>query len=146
RRSIQYNILQREVNTSQTLYDGLLQRYKEIGVAGAATTNNVSIVDPAAVPSAPSSPRPLINLLLGLLAGGAIGAGLALALDQIDEKITDPTEMERILGVPSLGVVPRFDAESALTELEDRRSAATEAYLTVKTNLQFATPNGVPRS
>jgi capsular exopolysaccharide synthesis family protein len=146
RRSIQYNILQREVNTSQTLYDGLLQRYKEIGVAGAATTNNVSIVDPAAVPSAPSSPRPLINLLLGLLAGGAIGAGLALALDQIDEKITDPTEMERILGVPSLGVVPRFDAESALTELEDRRSAVTEAYLTVKTNLQFATPNGVPRS
>lgn len=147
RRSIQYNILQRDISTSQAQYDGLLQRYKDISVAGAASTNNVSIVDPAAVPSAPSSPRPLINLLLGMLAGGAIGAGLALALDQIDEKITDPIEMERALGIPSLGVVPKFDtSEGALAELDNRRSALTEAYLTVKTNLQFATPSGVPRS
>lgn len=146
RRSIQYNILQREVSTNQTLYEGLLQRYKEIGVAGGVSTNNVSIVDDASVPARPSSPRPLINLLLGMLAGGALGAALALALDQIDEKITDPTEMEKVLDVPSLGVVPKLTTENLSEELENRRSALTEAYLTVKTNLQFATPHGVPRS
>ena len=46
-RSIQYNILQREVDTNRSLYDALLQRYKEIGVAGGIGTNQVSIVDRA---------------------------------------------------------------------------------------------------
>jgi polysaccharide biosynthesis transport protein len=146
RRSIQYNILQREASTNQSLYEGLLQRYKEIGIAGGVGTNNVSVVDAAPVPVRPSSPRPLINLLLGMLAGGVVGAALAFALDQIDEKITDPTEMERALGVPGLGVVPKSSGDNPLADLEDRRSALTEAYLTVKTNLQFATPNGVPRA
>jgi capsular exopolysaccharide synthesis family protein len=146
RRSIQYNILQREASTNQSLYEGLLQRYKEIGIAGGVGTNNVSVVDAAPVPVRPSSPRPLINLLLGMLAGGVVGAALAFALDQIDEKITDPTEMERALGVPGLGVVPKSSSDNPLADLEDRRSALTEAYLTVKTNLQFATPNGVPRA
>ncbi len=146
RRSIQYNILQREVSTSQTLYDGLLQRYKEIGVAGGVGTNNVSIVDDASIPTRPSSPRPLINILLGMLAGIVVGVGLSLVLDQIDEKITDPLEMEKALGVPGLGVVPKYEGDNPLEELENRRSALTEAYLTVKTNLQFATAAGVPRS
>jgi len=147
RRSIQYNIIQREVDTNRTLYDGLLQRYKEIGIAGAVSTNNISVVDQARVPDRPSSPRPLLNLLLGLLLGASLGAALALALEQMDEAITDPGEMEAMLGVPSLGVVPKVDSgDDPLEILQDRRSALTEAYLTIKTNLQFATPHGVPRS
>lgn len=146
RRSIQYNILQREVDTNRTLYDGLLQRYKEIGIAGGIGTNNISVVDPARVPERPSSPRPLLNLLLGLVLGGAIGAALAFALEQMDEVITDPLEMESVLGVPSLGVVPKLEGEDPLTALQDRRSTLTEAYLTIKTNLQFATPHGVPKT
>jgi capsular exopolysaccharide synthesis family protein len=146
RRSIQYNILQREVDTNRTLYDGLLQRYKEIGIAGAVGTNNISIVDQARVPEGPSSPRPLLNLLLGLLLGASLGGALAFALEQMDEAITDPGEMEALLGVPSLGVVPKVDTGDPLETLQDRRSPLTEAYLTIKTNLQFATPHGVPRS
>ena len=146
RRSIQYNILQREVDTNRALYDGLLQRYKEIGIAGGVGTNNISVVDQARIPQRPSSPRPLLNLLLGLLVGAALGAALALALEQMDEAITDPEEMESVLGLPSLGVVPKLDSDNPQEELQDRRSALTEAYLTIKTNLQFATPHGVPRS
>ena len=146
RRSIQYNILQRDVDTNRTQYDALLQRYKEIGIAGAASTNNISIVDTARVPDRPSSPRPLINLLLGILLGTGLGAALAFALEQIDEAITDPGEMETRLAVSSLGVVPKVDAGDPIDALQDRRSALTEAYLTIKTNLQFATPHGVPRS
>lgn len=146
RRSIQYNILQREVDTNRTLYDGLLQRYKEIGIAGGVGTNNVSVVDQARVPDRPSSPRPLLNLLLGLFAGTVLGAGLAFGLEQMDEAITDPSEMETTLGVPSLGVVPKLATDEPLVELQNRRSPLTEAYLTIKTNLQFATPHGIPRS
>ena len=53
-RSIQYNILQRELDTSRTLYDGMLQRYKEVSVTGGITSNNISIVDAAQVPEEPS--------------------------------------------------------------------------------------------
>lgn len=52
--SIQYNIYQREADTNRELYDGLLQRYKEIGVAGVGA-NNIAIVDTAKIPEKPSS-------------------------------------------------------------------------------------------
>ena len=146
RRTIQYNILQREVDTNRTLYEGLLQRYKEIGIAGGIGANNISIVDPGEVAERPSSPRPLINLLFGVLFGALIGAILALALDQIDEAITEPLELERALGIPSLGVVPKNENDQLLEQLLDRKSALSEAYLSIKTNLQFATPHGIPRS
>jgi len=48
-RSIGYNILKRDTATNQELYDGLLQRYKEIGVAGGIGANNISVVDRAEI-------------------------------------------------------------------------------------------------
>ena len=61
-RSIQYNILQREVDTNRSLYDALLQRYKEIGVAGGVGIAPVSIVDRADAPTLPYKPNLFINL------------------------------------------------------------------------------------
>ena len=55
-RSIQFNILQRDVDTNRALYEALLQRFKEVGIAGGIGTNNVSIVDRALPPRSPSSP------------------------------------------------------------------------------------------
>lgn len=100
RRSIQYNIYQQEVDTNRALYDGLLQRFKEIGVAGGVGVNNISIVDPADVPQKPSSPILLLNLAIAILGGLVVGTALALALEQIDEAIADPAEVERSLGLP----------------------------------------------
>ena len=99
RRSIQYNIYQQEVDTNKALYDGLLERFKQIGVSEGVGVNNISIVDPADVPQKPSSPRLLVNMALALLAGLGIGAGLAFALEQIDEAIADPSEIEKRLGL-----------------------------------------------
>ena len=146
RRSIQYNIYQQEVDTNRVLYDGLLQRFKEIGVAGGVGVNNISIVDPADVPQQPSSPRLLINLASALLAGLALGAGLAFALEQIDEAIADPAEVERRLGLPLLGSVPKVEGETPKDALLDRKSDLVDAYLAVQTNLAFTTDHGVPRS
>ncbi len=146
RRSIQYNIYQQEVDTNRALYDGLLQRFKEIGVAGGVGVNNVSIVDPADIPQRPSSPRLLINLLLSLLAGLGIGAGLAFALEQMDEAIADPGEVERRLGLPLLGSVPLVKDVKPGEALLDRKSDLVEAYLAIQTSLGFTTEHGVPRS
>lgn len=146
RRSIQYNIYQQEVDTNRALYDGLLQRFKEIGVAGGVGVNNVSVVDPADIPQKPSSPRLLVNLALALLTGLGLGAGLAFALEQIDEAIEDPAEVERRLGLPLLGSVPKLKSGTPKDALLDRKSDLFDAYLAVQTNLAFTTEHGVPRS
>lgn len=146
RRSIQYNIYQQEVDTNRALYDGLLQRFKEIGVAGGVGVNNISVVDPADVPQKPSSPRLLVNLALALLGGLGLGALLAFALEQIDEAIADPAEVERRLGLPLLGSVPKLLSGTPKEALQDRKSDLVDAYLAIQTNLAFTTEHGVPRS
>jgi len=147
RRSIQYNIYQQEVDTNRALYDGLLQRFKEIGVAGGVGVNNVSVVDVADVPQRPSSPRMVLNLAISLLIGVGLGALAALALEQMDEAIADPVEIERLLGLPLLGSVPKVaDSTTPRDELLDRKSDMIDAYLAVQTNLAFTTEHGVPKS
>ena len=147
RRSIQYNIYQQEVDTNRVLYDGLLQRYKEIGVANGVGVNNISVVDTADEPQKPSSPRLLLNLLISLLGGLALGAIAAFALEQMDEAFGDPGEVERKLGLPLLGSVPKVDDDhSPRDELLDRKSDLVDAYLAISTNLGFTTEHGAPRS
>ena len=90
--SIQYNLYKRDADTNRELYDALLQRYKEVGVAGAAESNNVAVVDAARLPDRPSSPRLSINLLLFTLAGAVIGAIVAGVLDQLHEESPEPGE------------------------------------------------------
>lgn len=145
RRSIQYNIFQRDVDTNRQLYDGLLQRYKEIGVAGGVGTNNIAVVDEAEVPQKPSSPKLLLNLVLSLLVGLILAGATTFGLEQIDEAIKDPSELENATELPTLGVVPLAEGDPIVL-LDDRKSAPAEAYLSVQTNLAFTSDHGVPRT
>jgi succinoglycan biosynthesis transport protein ExoP len=146
RRSIQYNIFQQEVDTNRVLYDGLLQRFKEIGVAGGVGVNNIVVVDPADIPQKPSSPRFLLNLAISLLLGLGLGVAIAFALEQMDEAITDPTEVQRRLGLALLGSVPIVESGTPSEALLDRKSELVDAYIAIQTNLAFTTAHGVPRS
>lgn len=146
RRSIQYNIFQQEVDTNRALYDGLLQRFKEIGVAGGVGVNNINVVDPADVPQKPSSPRPLLNLLISFLLGLGLGVAIAFGLEQLDEAVSDPSEIERRLGLPLLGTIPKVLSESPKDALVDRKSDLVDAYLAAYTSLGFSTEHGIPRA
>ncbi|HYC66065.1 MAG TPA: polysaccharide biosynthesis tyrosine autokinase [Reyranellaceae bacterium] len=146
RRSIQYNIYQRDADTNRELYNALLQRYKEIGVAGGIEKNNVSVVDAPKLPERPIKPNLMINLILSTLAGGIAGFALAGVLAQIDEGISDPAEIEEKLGLPLLGTVPRLKGEEPLEALKDPRSKIVEAYLAMQANLELSTAHGTPRS
>ena len=146
-RSIQYNIIQREVDTNRTLYDGLLQRYKEIGVAGGVGTNNISIVDAAITPASPSSPNLLLNLAIAFAAGLGLAVVTAFGLDSLDDSFKAPEDIERELGMTVIGVIPKpKDAANLELELTDARSAIMEAYRSLRTGLQFATSEGLPRT
>lgn len=146
-RSIQYNILQRELDTSRTLYDGLLQRYKEVGVTGGLTTNNVSIIDAAEPPTEPSEPILPVNILVSALLGLVLGVTIAFVMEALDETLATPEDIESKLQLPALGVIPLLDKgtppKAALTDI---RSPFSEAYYSLRTALQFSTPHGAPES
>lgn len=144
-RSIQYNILKRETETNRQIYDALLQRYKEIGVAGGVGANNIFIVDRAEAPSGPFKPNLLRNLALALLVGGMLAVLAAFALHYLDRTIHSPKALEALTQRPVLGVIPKLPANTTPAQAAaDLRSPFSEAYRSVRTALQFATAHGLP--
>jgi polysaccharide biosynthesis transport protein len=108
--SLQDAVLAREVDANRQLYKSVLERMKEIGVAGEVPNSNVSIIDAAAAPQWPSSPRKLLDLSLAGVFSLFFGVGLAFLLDHLDDGLHNPEEAEIYLGLPSLGAVPDFAA------------------------------------
>jgi capsular exopolysaccharide synthesis family protein len=142
-RSIQYNILKREVDTNRELYASLLQRYKEADVAGGVGTNNIFVVDKAGLPGAPSSPNLSHALVLALMLGVAAGCAAAYGLEFLDDKVRAVEQVES-MGLSVLGVIPNCD--NLAGDLADPRSAVAEAYRTLCTGLMFASENGLPNT
>jgi len=146
-RSVEYNILLRELDTSRQLYDGLLQRYKEVGVTGGVTANNVSLIDRAIAPKTPSSPKLPLNLALAFVLGLGLGVVAAFLIEALDDSITTPGDVEEKLGLPGLGNIPLLAKdEDAISALRDVRSPFSEAYYSLRTALQFTTSHGAPKS
>jgi capsular exopolysaccharide synthesis family protein len=110
-RSVQYNILKREVETNKQLYEGLLQRLKEAGVSAGLKASNIRIVDPAEPPHKPVKPRVLLNLSLALVLGVLLGTGGAFLQEYLDNTLKTTEHVERLLRVPALALIPA--AESA---------------------------------
>lgn len=149
-RSIQYNILKREVDTNRQLYDGLLQRLKEVSVAGGVGTNNVSVVDKAEIPTDRFKPNIKLNLLIAMFIGLFGGVGLAFFFEHLDDTFKQASDVESMLGLPVLGLIPAVKgagerADLIRTAIEDPRSAIAEAYRSTRTALQFSTADGAPR-
>jgi capsular exopolysaccharide synthesis family protein len=146
-RSIQYNILQREVDTNRSLYDALLQRYKEIGVAGGIGSAPVSIVDRADAPGFPFKPNLFLNLLLGVFGGLLAGIGAAVGLEFLNDTIKTREDVRNKLGLACLGAIPKTLAKDAFVEdLKNPASVVSEAYSAVVAALRFSTEEGMPKA
>lgn len=143
-RSVRYGILSREADTNRTLYDGLLQRFKELSAEAGMSVNNISIIDLADTPLAPSSPKLMLNLLLAFVVGLGT-AGLAVLIrEQIDDTIRAPEDVEAKLNLPLLGVIPAAK-EPVEQALASPRSSVSEAYNALRTSLNYSTPQGLPQ-
>lgn len=158
-RSIQYNILKREWETNKQLYTGLLERMKEVGVAGGMEINNIAIIDRARVPVDQYKPVIVKNVSVATALGLFFGLGIAFLLAFLDNTVRTPEELETIAGVANLGLIPKNTPDKntdglnenglrqrlALISNTQRDHGISEAFRSIRTSLMFSSPNGLPK-
>lgn len=131
--------LERQLNASQSTYEALLKRLQEVRVAENQNLGNARVVENAAQPERPISPRIKLNLALGGILGAMLGIATALIIDAKDRTVKTVQEIKDQLGYTVLGSIPLIGKQgSALPLLDKPRSAVSEAFRMLQANLKFS--------
>jgi capsular exopolysaccharide synthesis family protein len=117
RKSVGYNVMEREAKSNRQVYESLLAREKELSVASNSRANNVRVIDRAEVPKTPITPGGRRTWLMSLAVGLALAIAVAFGLDYMNDTVKTPEDVTRRLKLPFLGLVPsvRGDKHPVLT-------------------------------
>jgi capsular exopolysaccharide synthesis family protein len=105
-KSLEYNLLKRDVDSNRQIYNTMVQQVNQAGIASAVPTNNIRVIDSANAAVSPSYRDLLISCGLGLTTGLLFGCVFAVVLQQRDRRVTLPGQLTSLLNVPELGVIP----------------------------------------
>lgn len=166
--AINYRIIQQEIETNKTLLNNLLQRSKENDVIMASKPNNISVVDYALAPEGPIGPNRTRTVFVALFLSLVLGLGFALFLEYLDDTVHSTEDVERLLHLPALAVIPSAVAGArrrllgTTTALQKRnghsadnqellmnvdgRSPLAEAYRHLRTSVLLSTAGRAPKS
>ena len=129
RDGILYKTLESEISQKRQLLSTLQARQEETGVSARLSglkTSNIKIVDGALVPDVQVSPNVRRNFLMALLLGLMLGVGLAFVADFLDNSVKGPEDLEKLTGLPSLGVIPHFSTDGHGTRKSGRYTSSYE--------------------
>ncbi|MGC2742373.1 MAG: polysaccharide biosynthesis tyrosine autokinase [Candidatus Angelobacter sp.] len=159
--AVKYAIMLRDVQSSRDLYEGLLKKLKEAGITAGLKSSYVNIVDPASTPVDPAEPRVPLNIALGLLGGLLGGIAMAFVVENVDNSIRTPDDVEVQCALPSLGIIPTIEPAGknghkqlppgALVPfvlpvaLSQPKSPISEAYRALRTSLLLASAGAPPK-
>ncbi|MCC6862414.1 MAG: polysaccharide biosynthesis tyrosine autokinase [Bryobacterales bacterium] len=113
-KTIKYNLIRREVETTRQLYDAMLQKMKEASVAQTMLANNIRVVDPAQPSKTARSADPMRNGFMGFFGGGLLCAGLIVLVTALDPRFRSPGQASASLGLPELGVIPAAESDPGM--------------------------------
>ncbi len=162
---VEYSLLKREYETNQQLYEGLLERLKEAGISSGLRSSNIHIVDRARPPLSPVRPRKSLNILLSLVVGLVVGGVLALFNEYLDNSVKVPEEVEQLVNLPVLGIIPAVSSvnggpprralpgltaaspsNSELATIAQPQSVVSEAYRALRTSILLSTSKQPPQT
>jgi len=164
--ALQDAVLEREAETNRKLYEDVLKRMQEMGVAEQAPVSNETVVTPAIAPRAPSDPKVFKTISITGLIASLTGIGFAFFLENSDHRFKDVEEIDRVLHLPRLAVAPDYSrlkpgrpskrhsrrkpddsGPQELITLNTVDSANyTEPYRMIRVALLFSRAGGSPRS
>jgi capsular exopolysaccharide synthesis family protein len=160
---IEHNLLKRESETNEQLFDNLQQRLKDATVSAGLRATNVHVIDPAKPPALPVRPQKLRNILIGLMVGLVLGLALAFVREAVDTSIKSVDEAERLANAPALAVVPlardarrrptpslpgnngKSSGTQGLALLSHPSSAVAESFRTLLTSVVLSTAPQPPQ-
>ncbi len=155
RMAIDYNILKREVDTNQHIYELLLNKSKEMDVEVGIKSSGIHPIDAAMVPLKPFKPKKLLNMVLAMFIGLFGGIFCAFVIEYFDNTFKSPEEVEKYLGLPILGTIPHIQVKGTgeggiekLIEyeaLDKRKSALAEAFRMIRTSLMLSAAGEPPK-
>lgn len=162
---VEYSRYAREVEVNKKLYDLLREKLEEARITEAQKVSDVSVVDPAFLPGSPISTNKRLAIIVGILMGLVLGASLAFVVETLDTSISTIEDVESMLKLRVLGLVPPVgkvgkNAGGFLTRIKDKlmpasrdlrldtepiyliahfepTSVSAEAYRNIQTNLRL---------
>jgi succinoglycan biosynthesis transport protein ExoP len=135
-KAVRYNMIKHDVDSERRLYETLLQKVGEVGLAAAMRTSTITIVDPAVAPLKPYSPNMLASAAVGCFGGSALGLVFALFRVRSDRTLRSPGESPMYLQLRELGVIPSVRGRGF--RLRARRSANALSLVSSKAGNAFA--------
>jgi capsular exopolysaccharide synthesis family protein len=166
--AINYRILQQEIETNKGLLISLLEGAKENDVVLAGTPNNIFVVDYGLASEIPIAPARLRRILVAFILSLAFGLSLALFLEYLNDTLRSAEDVERLIQLPMLAVIPtagslmrgasflrsktaalqklNLDGSPELIINAEARSSLAEAYRQLRTSVLLSTPGRAPKS
>ncbi|MHB8420476.1 MAG: GumC family protein [Myxococcales bacterium] len=154
KKEIDYKKLERDATNNRDLYDIVLKRLKETDLSSLLKTNNLHLLDAAIVPERPVKPNLRFNVIFGLIAGLLAGLGFAFAAEWLDNTFKGQEDIERVLGLAFLGIVPSIADPALPRGVSDKAAVARDLFVhthpkssvaeccrSVRTNLLFMSPD-----
>jgi tyrosine-protein kinase Etk/Wzc len=154
-KEVQMARLQRARLSNEKLYLMVEEKYNEANITEQSNSGYIEIIEPAALPVSPSSPKTLVNLLLGAVMGLFLGIVFAFVKEYLDVRVQTPEDLKR-RGFVSFSPIMNMDPEierlgrgdkltakdkavdAHLITLSFPFSSIAESYRQMRTNLQFA--------
>ncbi|MDZ7816361.1 MAG: polysaccharide biosynthesis tyrosine autokinase [Planctomycetota bacterium] len=153
-----YTKLERNLESSQSLYDIILQKMRESGISNSAEVEPTQVIDTALVPVNPVFPKVKLNMALGVILGLLFALGIAYGLDFFDDSVktadeaiaalTDPDSAESIPMLGAIGQIAEHSAGASAAKMcaDSPKSVTAEAYRTLRTGIVFSFTERGPRS
>ena len=129
--------LQGRLVTLQSTYATLL------AASTSGSASNVSVVQPAVTPDSPVAPRPLLTAMLAAMVAFLVVAGIAFVKESLNDTVSDSDQVQETIGLATLGTIARVNTGKGgpamlLATVRSPSSPATEAYRTLRANVEFA--------
>jgi capsular exopolysaccharide synthesis family protein len=144
---VKYELLTEEYESNRHMYESILARLREAAVDAGLDSADISVVDLASLPMQPSSMSPMTMAELGFVFGLFAGLALALLLERMDTRMRDSKQIQDLLGVPAIAIVPQTnwkikgaepDPGSGPEILWDSRSSFAESMRIFRTSIQLS--------